>query len=90
MQADACSRCQLGEVRGVALPVSVETGSSATADDSVKAYNQLTAMAEAMRIKSPALSISQCFARVFEDSKNAELAAKAHRRPSATTSYAMP
>lgn len=71
-------------------PVSVETGSSATADDSVKAYNQLTAMAEAMRAKSPALTVAQCFARVFEDTKNAELAAKAHRRPQASDAYAMP
>lgn len=71
-------------------PVTVETGSSATADDSAEAYAQLQTMANAMRARSPELTIAQCFARVFEDQANAALAAKAHRRPSATTSYAMP
>jgi len=36
------------------------------------------------------LSVAQCFARVFEATENAELAAKAHRRPTPTTSYQMP
>jgi hypothetical protein len=58
-------------------PVFVETGSSAS-DDSAKAYAQLTEMANAMRAKSPALTVAQCFARVFEDTANAELPAKAH------------
>jgi hypothetical protein len=61
-----------------------------TNTDKSKAYAQLVAMAEAMRAKSPTLTIAQCFARVFEDTANAELAAKAHRRPSATMAYAMP
>jgi hypothetical protein len=65
--------------------------STVTADDSAAAYAQLVDMAEAMRAKSPDLTIAQCFARVFTDSANAELAAKAHRRPVAGDSgYAYP
>jgi hypothetical protein len=59
-------------------------------DSSAKAYAQLTEMANEMRAKSPTLTVAQCFARIFTDTKNAELAARAHRRPSATTGYAMP
>jgi hypothetical protein len=47
-------------------------------------------MAEAQIKLAPTLSPAQAFARVFEDPANAELAAKAHRRPTATTSYAHP
>jgi hypothetical protein len=54
--------------------------------DSDAAYQQLITLAEAMRAKSPDLSVAQCFARIFTDSKNAELAAKAHRRPNASDS----
>jgi hypothetical protein len=71
-------------------PVTVEIGSTVTEDDSRAAYEALQAMAEKLRASAPYLSVSQAFARVFEDQKNAELAAKAHRRPSATTSYAFP
>jgi hypothetical protein len=71
-------------------PTTAEVGSSATADDSAEALEQLNAMANAMRAKSPTLTAAQCFARVFEDTANAELAAKAHRRPQATSGYAFP
>ena len=37
--------------------------------------------AEELRRSAPYLSTAQAFARVFEDTKNAELAARAHRRP---------
>jgi hypothetical protein len=62
-------------------PVSVGVGSTVTADDSKKAYDQLMAMAEKQHATSPTLSIQQLFARVFADPANAKLAAAAHRRP---------
>jgi hypothetical protein len=55
-----------------------------------EASRQLGEMAEKLRAASPWLSADQAFARVFENPKNAVLAAKAHRRPSATTSFAFP
>jgi hypothetical protein len=56
-----------------------------------EAYQQLVDMAEKLRAESPfLLSADQAFARVFENPKHATLAAKAHRRPSATTSYEFP
>jgi hypothetical protein len=39
---------------------------------------------------SPSLSVSQCFSRIFSDTANAELAAKAHRRPNASDAGAYP
>jgi len=47
-------------------------------------------MAAEQRRRWPELSDAQAFARVFKDPANASLAAKAHRRPSPTTSYAFP
>jgi hypothetical protein len=70
-------------------PTVVEVGATNVESDASEAYGKLTEMANAMRAKSPTLTVAQCFARVFEDTANAELAAKAHRRPQATTSYAM-
>jgi hypothetical protein len=55
-----------------------------------EAYQQLVDMAEKLRAESPFLSADQAFAKVFEDPKHAAIAAKAHRRPSATTSYEFP
>jgi hypothetical protein len=56
-----------------------------------EAYQQLVDMAEKLRAESPfLLSADQAFARVFENPKHAAIAAKAHRRPSATTSYEWP
>jgi hypothetical protein len=55
-----------------------------------EAYQQLVDMAEKLRAESPFLSTDQAFARVFENPKHAAIAAKAHRRPSATTSYEFP
>jgi hypothetical protein len=46
-------------------PVSVEVGSSATADDSAKAYNQLMALAEKQRALAPWISASQLYDKVF-------------------------
>ena len=60
-------------------------------DEQSKASRQLADMAEKLRAASATpLSADQAFARVFTDPKNAGLAAKAHRRPSATTSYEFP
>jgi hypothetical protein len=56
-----------------------------------EAARQLTDMAEKLRAASATpLSADQAFARVFENPKNAALAAKMHRRPSPTTSFAFP
>jgi hypothetical protein len=55
-----------------------------------EAYRQLEAMAARLRATSPWLSADQAFARVFENPVHAKLAAKAHRRPAATTSFAQP
>jgi len=59
-------------------------------NDSSEAYQKLVDMAEEQRRRTPTLTAAQAFARVFEDPDNATLAAKAHRRPSPTTSYAFP
>jgi hypothetical protein len=60
--------------------------------ESSEAYAQLETMAARMRESSSGFSFSadQAFARVFTDPKNAVLAAKAHRRPSPTTSFQFP
>src|SRR4051794_7921448 len=71
-------------------PTQVSGAAAMNVNDASEAYNKLTAMAEALRAKSPTLTAAQAFAKVFEDPANAELAAKAHRRPTPTTSYAMP
>jgi hypothetical protein len=60
------------------------------ATEQSEAYAQLEAMASKLRASSPWLSAEQAFAKVFEDPKNGKLAAKAHRRPSPTTSYEWP
>ena len=71
-------------------PVQVGGADALDVNDASKAYKQLQKMAEEQRRRSPELSDAQAFARVFEDPANVELAAKAHRRPSATTSYEFP
>jgi Arc/MetJ-type ribon-helix-helix transcriptional regulator len=56
-----------------------------------EAYAKLESMAERMRATSPWLSAAQAFSAVFQEPKNAKLAASAHRRPSAaSTSYPFP
>jgi hypothetical protein len=64
-------------------PVSVEVGRTDVEDDKAAALAQLQAMAEKLRASAPYLTVEQSFARVFEDQKNVELAARAHRRPQA-------
>jgi hypothetical protein len=45
------------------------------------AYNKLLGLAAEYRKANPALSVSQAFSAVFQSRENAELAAKAHQRP---------
>ena len=70
------------------MPVATEAGSSDVEDDSQEALAQLEALAERQRSRSPDLTKEQAFARVFRD--NPELAARAHRRPAATTHFPFP
>ena len=56
-------------------------------DDPAKAVAQLQ---ELGRQKWPTASEAQQFANAFDDPANAKLAAKAHRRPAATTVYPFP
>jgi hypothetical protein len=58
--------------------------------DNSKAYQQMVALAEEMRRRSPYLTVAQAFARVFTNPENAELANKAHMRPAPTTNYRHP
>jgi hypothetical protein len=51
--------------------------------DKSKAYDKLVAMADEQRRRSPELTVAQAFARVFE--ANPELAARAARRPTASS-----
>ena len=69
-------------------PTHVGGAAATDVNDASEAYNKLTAMAEDQRQRAPWMSAAQAFARAFE--ANPELAAKAHRRPMATTSYAFP
>ena len=71
-------------------PVQVGGQDALDVNDAKKAYDQLTALAEEQRRRSPELSSAQAFARVFEDPQYADLANAAHRRPTPTTSYPMP
>jgi hypothetical protein len=68
-------------------------GAQNEANDSEQseASRQLGEMAEKLRAASAVpLSADQAFARVFENPKNAALAAKMHRRPSPRTSFEFP
>jgi hypothetical protein len=65
-------------------------GDIAYVNEASEAYEKLQKLAAEMRLQSPTLSPAQAFAKVFEAPENRELAAKAHRRPQATTNYAFP
>lgn len=69
-------------------PVQAGHNDAVDADARAAAYSKLQKMATELQRSSPGLSEEQSFARAFE--ANPELAAKAHRRPAATTSYAWP
>jgi hypothetical protein len=66
-------------------PVSTEVGNTNVEDDTAKAIAQLNELAEKQRALAPTLSTAQLFARVFADPANAQLAARAHRRPTASS-----
>ena len=61
----------------------VQAGPTVSAEDSEEAYRQLMEMAERLAAQGKYRSVSQAFAAVFSDQRNAELAARAHRRPNA-------
>jgi hypothetical protein len=58
--------------------------------ESDKALDDLTVKADEYRKAHPELSQAQAFAKVFTDPANIELAASAHRRPSATSVFQFP
>jgi hypothetical protein len=67
----------------------VDATHEANDSEQSEAARQLGEMAEKLRAASATpLSADQAFARVFENPKNAALAAKMHRRPQPTTSFA--
>jgi hypothetical protein len=59
-------------------------------DATNKANDELMVKAAELRKTQPQLSEAQAFSKVFTDPANIELASKAHRRPSPTTSYEFP
>jgi len=63
-------------------------GDAVDVNDIDEALGQLQDLAAEQRRRAPTLSDAQAFARAFE--ANPELAAKAHRRPTPTTSFAFP
>ena len=63
-------------------------GDAVDVNDVEEALRQLQGLAAEQRRRAPTLSDAQAFARAFDE--NPELAAKAHRRPTATTNYAFP
>jgi hypothetical protein len=64
-------------------PVTIETGRTDTASDAEAAYSELMSMAEELAASGEYRSVASAFAAVFSDQKNAELAARAHKRPNA-------
>jgi hypothetical protein len=64
------------------------TAATVSDADSAKAYAELQKRAALLRAAAPQLSEAQAFAKAFTE--HPDLAARAHRRPTATTSYAFP
>jgi hypothetical protein len=64
-------------------PVTVETGRTNVESDANEAYSQLMSMAEELAASGKYQSVASAFAALFSDQKNAELAARAHKRPNA-------
>jgi hypothetical protein len=71
-------------------PVSVETGRTDTESDAEEAYAQLMQMAEELAASGKYQSVASAFAALFQDQRNAELAAKAHKRPNAANANPYP
>jgi hypothetical protein len=75
----------------VAKQFSVGGGDHVNHDDAAEmAYAKLQQLADEQRRRYPDLTADRAFAKVFTDPANAALAAKAHRRPAATTSFPFP
>jgi hypothetical protein len=72
---------EMGQVN--VAPSVTETGRTDVESDAKEAYDLLMQKAEELRASSPYMTIEQTFSRVFQDSKNSDLAARAHRRPTA-------
>ena len=68
------------------MPVQVG-GDDVDVNDAEKAYTQLQRLADEQHRRSPDLTEGQAFSRAFPDPANAALAARAHKRPAATTHY---
>ena len=71
-------------------PVFVGGSDARDVDGAQKAYSQLMNMAEEQRARAPWKTVAQLFSELMQDPKNVELAAKAHQRPTATTTYPFP
>jgi hypothetical protein len=65
-------------------------GDDGDADDVAAALEELHRLADAHRRRNPELTPSQAFARVFADPRNAALAHRAHKRPTANAKNAFP
>ena len=65
-------------------------GDDGDAEDAAAALEELRRLADAERRRDPSLSASQAFARVFADPRHAELARRAHKRPTANEKNAFP
>jgi hypothetical protein len=65
-------------------------GDDVDADDAAAALEELHRLADAHRRSNPELTPSQAFARVFADPRNAALAHRAHKRPTANAKNAFP
>ena len=74
----------------VAKVAQVSGGDDADADDAEEALEELHRLADAERRRSPHLSASQAFTHVFSDPRHAQLAARAHKRPTANEKNAFP
>jgi hypothetical protein len=87
----ACQVLKAAEFSVFDIKPVVITGADArdveNATAAVRAYEEIVRIG---REKFPFLPANQQFARIFEDANYAALAAQAHRRPSATTSFPMP
>jgi hypothetical protein len=84
----ACSIAKAAEFAVAGLPVQVVGGADAQDVDDPSAA--IEALHELGRKLYPQLTEAQAFEKVFSDPKHAALAARAHRRPAATTFYPMP
>jgi hypothetical protein len=66
-------------------PVSIEVGDTSGSDDSWKASEQLAALVEEQRARAPTLTTSKLYERVYADPTNKALVARAHKRPTASS-----